>query len=135
MSDTTQVGLEQIPTSPFARHIGIALDSVGDERATASVSVAPDVMNAQGGLHGGVVATLIDFVSGNAAIFANGGTIRRRSTVSMTVQYLDGVKSGRVEAEAVVVRRGRSLSVCEVRVRDDRGKLVATALVTYRIDS
>jgi uncharacterized protein (TIGR00369 family) len=124
-----------MPQSPFGRHLGIELVDIGDERATAVLEVSPEVSNAQGGLHGGAVATLIDVVSGTAALFGDGRGLRRRSTVSMTVQFLDTVASGRATAEAVVIRRGRSISVCEVRVRDDEQRLVATALVTYRINS
>jgi uncharacterized protein (TIGR00369 family) len=130
------LSVNELPTSPFARTIGIELLTVGDERATASLTTNPAIANAQGGLHGGGVAALIDFASGTAVMVGDGGPATRpRSTVSMTVQYLEGVRSGTVVAEGIVIRRGRSLCVCEVRVHDDRDRLVATALVTYRMNS
>jgi uncharacterized protein (TIGR00369 family) len=123
------------PPSPLAVTMGIQLVSVGDERSIATLETAPEIANAKGGLHGGGVATLIDFVSGTAVMLGDGGPVTRPlSTVSMTVQFLDQVRTGSVRAEAVVIRRGRSLSVCEVRVHDDQGRLVATGLVTYRIN-
>jgi uncharacterized protein (TIGR00369 family) len=129
-----EVGPGSMQWSPLAHAIGVEVVDIGDEQATLSVDVRPDNRNRFGHLHGGAVATLIDAAGGVAALYGDDRGMRRSSTVSMTVQFLD-IAEGRVEARAEVIRRGGRLTVCEVKVRDARAVLVATGLVTLRIDS
>lgn len=121
--------------SPLERLLGISLVKVEAESATLQLDVAPDVINRQGGLHGGAVSTLIDIAGATAVLYGNGGAMRRNATVSMTVQFLEAVRDGTVLAHAQVIRRGAAISVAEVRVSDEQHRLVATALVTYRLNS
>jgi uncharacterized protein (TIGR00369 family) len=114
--------------------LGISLVAVGAESATLRLDVGPDVINRQGGLHGGAVSALIDIAGATAALYGNGGEMRRNATVSMTVQFLEAVLDGTVLAHASVIRRGAAITVADVKVTDDRDRLVATALMTYRLN-
>jgi len=49
----------------------------------------------------------------------------------MKINYLAPVESGQLIAEARVVHKGSTISVSDVEVKDDKGRLVAKSLVTY----
>ena len=57
----------------------------------------------------------------------------RVATVEMKINYLEAVAKGTVRAEAIVLRCGSNLAVVDCDVRDERGKLVAKALMTFSI--
>ena len=62
--------------------------------------------------------------------------VRRGTTVGFTVNYLAAGRGTDLIAEGRVINRGKSLCVCEVKVygAGEEGALVASALVTYKID-
>jgi uncharacterized protein (TIGR00369 family) len=79
-------------------------------------------------LHGGVTAALID-VAGDCAVAvrARGGV----PTVSLSVDYLRMAEGSGLVAEAQVVKLGRRLSLADVRVLDDAGRLIAVGRASY----
>ena len=54
--------------------------------------VGPNHLNARGGLHGGVIATLLDVATGYMLVARSGG--KRRVTARLTVDYRSGAKPG-----------------------------------------
>lgn len=54
--------------------------------------VGPHHLNARGGLHGGVIATLLDVATGYMLVARSGG--RRRVTARLTVDYRSGAQPG-----------------------------------------
>ena len=54
--------------------------------------VGPNHLNARGGLHGGVIATILDVATGYMLVARSGG--KRRVTARLTVDYRSGAKLG-----------------------------------------
>ena len=54
--------------------------------------VGANHLNARGGLHGGVIATLLDVATGYMLVARSGG--KRRVTARLTVDYRSGAKPG-----------------------------------------
>ena len=55
----------------------------------------------------------------------------RVATIEMKINYLEAVEGGTVTADAEVVRLGRHISVVDCDVRDETGRLVGKALMTF----
>jgi uncharacterized protein (TIGR00369 family) len=51
---------------PFARHVTVMLDEIGDATATASLAAADEVLNHVGTVHAGALFTLAETASGAA---------------------------------------------------------------------
>lgn len=95
--------------------------------------VNPRVTNLRGGLQGGLIATLIDVVAGRAAgqALADGDSA---ATADMNVKFLSAVTVGPAHATARVLRRGRTLVVVQVDVRDEgRDVLAAIATLSFAV--
>lgn len=126
---------EVICASPHARFEGFRLDTVEEDRCRLRLPAAAHNRNQNGRVNGGAIAALIDTAATATAWASNRvGPKTRGTTVSMTINYLSAGGGGDLLAEAHVVRRGNSLTVTQVSVRDEAGAEVATALVTYKID-
>lgn len=115
---------------PFSRLLGIELVEVTSGSATLSLEVRDDLKQNHGVVHGGAIASLIDSAMAYAIIPLL--TAKERvTTVDLTISYLRPLTRGQATAKATVVRAGRRLFVVTAEVRDDDGKLAATALSTY----
>jgi uncharacterized protein (TIGR00369 family) len=87
-----------------------------------------------GASHGGILALLADV----AALAAIGTTVgpdeRTAGTAELSISYLSPATSS-VVVEASVLRKGRSLAVADIDLKNDAGKLLAKSRVAYAIRS
>jgi len=119
-----------VDTVPFARLLGIELDSVEKGKATLGLTIRHELTQNHGVVHGGAIASLIDTATA-FAIISLLAPRERVTTVDLTISYLRPLTVGRVTAVAKVVRAGRRLFVVSAEVLGGDGKLATTALSTY----
>ena len=110
--------------APFARAMGIEIESVERDRVVCSMVLTSTMMNSMGRGHGAAVYALIDHAFAIATNLAADGTGQ-----STEVKFYRPA-SGRLTAEAVPVNRSRSLEIYEVRVLSEERKLIASAVCT-----
>ncbi len=127
------IARESAESSAFQTLIGYRLVLWERDRAALEYDVAPAHLNRAGLLHGGVIATLLDTVSGFAGCWCPvPGRVRRALTLSLTVNYLGPVRSGRVRAEGRRTGGGRTIFFTAAEVLDDAGRVAAMATGTFR---
>ena len=113
-----------------ATQFGFVLADAGHGRVKMSMRVDERHLQVHGVVHGGILAALADTAGGLATYMAcPRGT--RVATIEMKINYLEAVEGGTVTAEAEVVRLGRHISVVDCDVRDEGGRLVGKALMTF----
>jgi len=108
----------------------IALMQEGKSEATWTPT--PDMANPFGSVHGGIIATVIDELTGAAVI----SSVEAGSapTVSMNVEYLHAIPIGgtyRVIGE--IVRMGRAMAIADGRILNEEGKVLARGTCIYQI--
>ena len=98
-----------------------------DDACRISFDLKDFMFNPQGGLHGGVIAFVLDISMGHL--------LRRQSgpgtTVEIKIQYLKAVRSGRVVATGRFLRKGRTLSYLRADLVDENGEMIAYATSTW----
>jgi uncharacterized protein (TIGR00369 family) len=121
-----------VPNSPLVQHLGIRLDSVGDDRAQLTLPFSDEACTMGDVVHGGAISTLAD-TAAMAAAWADEEipAAMAGATVSLTVDFVSAARSTDLTATAEVVRRGRRLSFIDVTVTDERDAVVAKALAAY----
>ncbi|MDX6532072.1 MAG: hypothetical protein QOH41_4362 [Blastocatellia bacterium] len=115
---------------PYAKLIGLELGEISPGAVSIHLGVRNDLKQNQGVIHGGAVASLIDTAAA-FAVLTQLDMNERVSTTDLTIHYLRPASSGRLTAEARIVRGGRRLFVLSVEVRNDQQILVATAVTSY----
>jgi len=96
--------------------------------AKGEISIADHHMNIIRSVHGGCTFSLADTVAGSAAV-SHGELV---TTVSANINYLSpaiGVK--KLVAEAVEIKYGKNVSVYDVSISDENGKLIAKGTFSY----
>ena len=119
-----------IDSNNYPRLLGLVLDSIEHGRAVLSVEVSERLLQLQGIMHGGAIASLIDTAVA-LAIVSVSEPADRFTTVEMNVHYLRAIKEGRAMADARLIKIGRRIIVADCDVSDSGGTLAAKALVTY----
>jgi uncharacterized protein (TIGR00369 family) len=93
-------------------------------KAEVTWTPTPDMANPFGSVHGGIIATVIDELTGAAII----SSIDAESapTVSMNVEYLHAIPiGGTYKGVSEVVRVGRAMAIADARIIDEKGKVLA----------
>ena len=126
--------LESANTISLLATLGIRLAEIGDRHALMEVIVDDRHRNYLGGVHGGLIATLVDTVcffpkpllpSGQAA-----------TTLDLNVSYVRAAAVGdRLVARAELLHLGRRTASLAVRITDQQERLVAHGTTTLLLIS
>ena len=135
MADPTRADMISafIPVSPFVKELGIELVHLGADEAELRLPWAPRLATMGDVVHGGAIAALLD-TAGMAAAWSD-DTVPEKlagATVSLSINYAAAAVASDLTAHAAVVRRGRSLCFCEVRITDAERKVVAHGTMVHR---
>ena len=88
-------------------------------------------LNHIGIVHGGYIFGLADTAAGIAAM-TNGGNV---VTIDSTISYIKPAKGNRITAKASAIKTGKTISVFEVQIINEKEDLVAEARITlYNIE-
>jgi acyl-CoA thioesterase len=118
------------PVIPLHEFLGLDFrpaDPATPGRAQVVMPVATNAIGANGTLHGGAVATLIDVTSALAAARLSEFDMETQSlvTTDIHVRYIGHPRSDHLTATANVVRMGRQSIVVTCEVADAEGHLTA----------
>ena len=117
---------------PFLQHLKIQTDELGQGTARLSLPVEREFTNSLGTVHGGVIMSLLD-----VAVCTAARTLHPESigviTIDMSVSFIGGGTGRRLNADARVLRDGRSMSFVEGEAKNEDGSLVAKAIATVRV--
>jgi acyl-CoA thioesterase len=125
-----QIHKRLLEANPYPRMMGFEIDLLGKGFARLGVNVRNDLLQLQGIMHGGAIASLIDTAVA-IAIASDSNAADRFTTVEMKINYLAPIRKGRVRADARLIRNGRRIIVAECDVYDSEDKLAAKGLLTY----
>ncbi len=94
--------------------------------AKISVEIEPEALNIYGNLHGGFIFSLCDIVCGMAGYAYECENVTQQGSIN----FLKGVNSGKIYAEANAVHKGKRTLVCRADVTNEDGVLLATGNFT-----
>jgi uncharacterized protein (TIGR00369 family) len=102
-------------------------------RVRVAYDTTDQLANRYGAIHGGMTAAMLDDVISLAAgVTIEWGQVT--PTLEMKVSYIAQGKPGtRIIAEARTIRRGGTVMFLEADLKDEEGKLIATASSTVMI--
>lgn len=105
----------------FNEHNGIVVTDIEDDMCVTEVELRPESCNPLGMAHGGMVFSLCDVAAG--VVIAQTG--QKAVTTSSSMSYLHPSCGSRLRAVGKVLKRGRTITVVEASVYDERGTLTA----------
>lgn len=113
--------------------LSIRYTDAGEGFLEATMPVDSRHLQPMGILHGGATAALAESVASAASGLALLGTGRKSVGLELGINHIRGVRDGTLTARADAVHLGRSTHLWQVRVSDERGRLVAMARLTMMV--
>ena len=131
MTDVVVKLQHSIRTPPFHAWLGVELVEGDPAAGTATVRLpfkpgferSPDSKQ----IHGGVIAALADIAGDYALAVSLGGGV---PTIDLRIDYLRPAE-GDLLAIARTVKRGRTIGVVDVEIKDVAGRLIAVGRGAY----
>jgi uncharacterized protein (TIGR00369 family) len=123
-----------LPRPPIMDTMGMTRLHAEEGRVVVEMPAQAFHYNPLGGVHGGVIATLLDTAAG-CSVHSVLGVGQLYTSLDLTVKFLRPVTtdSGLLACEGTVVQRGRRTALAQAELRDESGKVVAHALSTCMI--
>jgi uncharacterized protein (TIGR00369 family) len=120
--------------SPLEGLLGMQVEAIDADHVRVRLPFRTDVTTGAGIVHGGAISALIDTAATAAAwSAADLSSNPRGTTVALAINFLAQARGLDIVADARVIRRGRTITICEVAVGDASGGRIASALVTYKL--
>jgi len=117
-----------IDVGPFAKSLGLVLDTATGYEVTARWTVLPEMHQPHGILHGGVHCTVVETLASlGAALWL--GEDGKVVGVSNSTDFYRACTAGNLTSRARPLHRGRSQQVWLVETTDDRDRTVARGQV------
>jgi uncharacterized protein (TIGR00369 family) len=117
---------------PFGHKLGFRVDCVTAEEAVVVLDCATDLHNIFGYTHGGAIFAIADTAIGLLHV-ASLDIHQTGTTVESKINFLRPALTGTLTAHARCVKRGRSISLFECDVLDERNRLVARSTATMML--
>ena len=116
------------PIDDLTRWLGLRWESAERVRLT----IRPELINPAGLLSGPVGYAMVDYSMGSA-LWVHTSEEESIATLSITITYLRTATEGEIVCRSDLDRRTRTTAALRSEVRDDEGRLLATATGTYAI--
>ncbi|MGO3017640.1 MAG: PaaI family thioesterase [Anaerococcus sp.] len=113
----------------FDDFVGIEILEVKGNEGFARVKLKEESLNAIGTVHGGLIMTLADTVSGNLLAKSTG---RVGTTAQSSLNFLRPCFGGEyLYGKASILKEGKNLSTVSTEITDDDGRLIATSTFVF----
>ena len=126
------------PAAPVAR-AGSGIDGVSrfmgmrwDDPQTVRLQIRPGLINAAGLLSGVATYALIDYCMGST-LWPHTDKDEHIATLNISINYIQTAIEGEIVCTSVLDRRNRTNAVLRGEVRDQKGRLLVTAIGSYAI--
>jgi uncharacterized protein (TIGR00369 family) len=123
-----------MPPPPIMATLGFTDFRPEPGRVVVEMPAAEFHYNPLGGVHGGVISTLLDTAAA-CAVHSTLAPGELYTSLDLTVKFLRPVTvdSGVLTCEGTVIQRGRRTALAQAQLTDERGKLVAHATSTCMV--
>lgn len=132
---------------PFCHLLGVKVDSFDPDAPQLGLEMRDSLLGnfAQGMLHGGVIASLLDSVAGVAILLkmaqqspqddvaAQIREFGKMSTIDLRIDYLQPGRGKRFVATAEVTRLGKRVANVLMDLRNEKGDRIATGAAAFML--
>src|SRR5215471_1012213 len=116
--------------SPYQRFLGLELVRCEEGLVEIAMPFREEFLRDDGSdwLHGGILSALVDIAGDYAVYSKTGGDV---PTLDLRIDYLRPAKRGRLTAIARTVKVGRRVSIADIEIKDEQGRVVAVGRGLY----
>ena len=113
--------------------LGLRITEIGDDYVRGTLPVDARTHQPYGLLHGGASVALAETLGSLAGMLTLDPAVEAAVGLDINANHVRGVKSGIVTGTARPLHLGRSTQVWEIRIEDERQKLVCISRLTLAV--
>jgi uncharacterized protein (TIGR00369 family) len=125
--------LEKTLDSELLRFLGIEIESISEEKVVLSMPVTPRVHQYIGIMNGGVSLVLAETAASIGAVMRSDLTRVAPVGIEINANHLRAVSRGKVTAQATSVYHGKTISVWQIEIKDERQRLICVSRCTIAL--
>lgn len=110
--------------------LNIQFTDIGDDYLTATMPVNEKVYQPMGLLHGGASVALAESVGSTASHFFIDNDKFEIRGIEITANHLKSKRDGMVTATAKIIHKGKTTHLWEIRIVDEKDKLISLCKLT-----
>lgn len=126
-------GVNAIGQGCMVEHLGIEITEIGDDFLRATMPVDHRTMQPMGLLHGGASVALAETLGSTAAYGCIDPARQQAVGLEINANHVRAVRGGTVTGTARPLHLGRTTQLWEIRIEDDRGRLVCISRLTMAV--
>jgi 1,4-dihydroxy-2-naphthoyl-CoA hydrolase len=111
----------------------IVYTDAGENFLTATMPVNSRVHQPMGLLHGGATVALAESVGSAASLMLINPEIQEVRGIEISANHLRSKRDGIVTGTARIIHQGRSLHLWEIRVTDEKDRLISLCKITNMV--
>ena len=132
-TSVTPQNLQALSTGTMVEHVGIEFIEVGEDYVKARMPVDQRTIQPAGLLHGGASVTLAETLGSVAATLCVDSAKQMCVGLEINANHVRSVRSGFVIGIARPIHIGGSTQVWEIRIQDERDRLVCITRLTLAV--
>ncbi len=113
--------------------LDITYTNLGEDFLVATMPVTTKVYQPDGILNGGATMALAESVGSPASILAINQEKYAVRGIEFSANHLRSVKNGLITATANIIHKGKTIHLVEIKIEDDRGRVVSICKLTNYI--
>ncbi len=132
---TNEQLLQQVAQGEMMRFFGVEIVSATNEKVVLTMPVTPRIHQYVGIMHGGVSLLLCETAASIGAVISTDLTKQTPVGIEINANHVRSVSSGIITVTATPVYSGRTISVWQIEITTERGKLICTSRCTFSLKS
>jgi len=129
----TVAHIQQLGRNTMAEHLGMEFTEVGEDFIKGRMPVDHRTRQPYGLLHGGASVALAETLGSVGAAFVVDRSKYNAVGLEINANHVRGVREGYVTGTARPLHIGKTTQVWEIRITDERDKLVCVSRITVAI--
>jgi uncharacterized protein (TIGR00369 family) len=122
----------QLPHTGLITTLAITFTEASPERVVATMPVTPQIHQPFGYLHGGASVALAESIA-SVGGFLNCPPGKAAFGLEINANHIRSVRDGNVTAVGIPLHIGRTSQVWEIKINDERGRLVCVSRCTLAV--
>ena len=131
--DTDLARINAWSANTLMQALGIRITAVGEDWLRGTMPVDARTHQPYGLLHGGASVALAETLGSTAAMLTLDPAQFRAVGLEINANHVRGIREGTVTGTAKALHLGRSTQVWEIRIEDERQKLVCMSRITMAV--
>ena len=130
---TNEQLLEYVEQGEMMRFFGVEIIAATKEKVVLTMTVTPRVHQYVGIMNGGVSLLLCETAASIGAVVSTDLTKQTPVGIEINANHLRSVSKGIITITAVPVYLGRTVSVWQIEITNERGKLICISRCTLSL--